>query len=409
MADVIAHLVPEWVENTLPSPSGTNISTLTSVRIAFAKSLDTTLLSNNNFELYLDNVAVSGDVFETINPAMHYNSISRTLYIKPTDDLSANSVYTIYIKDLYDAAGQVQTDDHYWSFTTGAGSTGTVIEDFPVVDVDVLIVEDYAPQYPSIPTYIPSNLTSSPYNGQIGVASGSASGIITINFGGVIDTSLISVRAEDWGTIGSYTEKLDIVVTQVTTGATSGTVSIQLPQQPSGSGVYFKENTAYYVDAIFTTIVFTGVLTPLYFSPNLLSGFLGYELDEIEAAKTAFLTSLEIQAITSFQLEDYTGVQRDPNSIMQLALYMALVGVTSRTENEDFQLGQLRITNRVAIGVNNPYSQSLRYWWKKVFGGFSPKQVLTIDRESNDYLRSFNRTTYSLPYKYTGRNPKSWL
>lgn len=399
------NLVDSWIEDTEPSPRTEDVGIASAIKIKFKKSLDTTLTSNANFELHSPSGNQVSDPFLDINFAYDYNSIARILYLKPINVLNPLSQYTVVVKDLVDAGGNSMTEEHYWSFNTGVGPSGVLFEDYPEPDIDVVLIEDYAPQYPTISGYLPTNITSSPYSGQIGIASGFAGGLITIDYGAVVDTSLITVKSEDWSSPGSFPEFVSVTITQTT----GGVVSIQLPEDPTGSGIYFKPNNAYYIDAIYSTISFTGVLSPMYASPTVVMGMLGDSYDSIEAARSMYFTSLEIDAMSALWGQYAENLARDNISLMQLALYMSLYRATSISSGEDFQLGQLRITDSASINTNNPYYGPLMYWRKKVFGGFSPKQVQTIDRESHDFLRSWSVSRDNFPRTYTGRSPRSWL
>ena len=397
------NLVTTWVEDMEPSPGISDVGIATSIKIRFARSIDTSLTTLANFELHCPSGTEVSDPFIDINWAYDYNSISRSLWLKPNSTLNPLSKYTVVVKDLFDAGGSSMTEEHFWSFETGVGPSGELYEDHPEPDIDVVIIEDYAPQFPAVPGTVSSEITSVPFNGQIGVASGYASGAVTIDFGSVVDDTLISVKKESWASAGGI-ELVDVDISQTT----GGVVTIQFPESPSGSGIYFETNVAYYIDAIYTIISFTGPIDPLYASPAVVTAMLGDNQDPIDAARMMYYTSLEIQTIISLMDTDVTYLWQTDVALQQLALYMSLYRVTSISTGEDFQLGQLRITDTSRLNSSNPYYSPLLYWKDKVFGGFSPKQVLTIDRESHDFLRGWNRNDRTLPYTYPGRSTNTW-
>ena len=86
-----------WVADTEPSPDAQDVSTLSAIRIKFAKFLDTTSITNDKFTLHCPSGNVVSDAFETINVIFDYNSLSRVLYLKPRSELSGNSEYTLQI------------------------------------------------------------------------------------------------------------------------------------------------------------------------------------------------------------------------------------------------------------------------------------------------------------------------
>lgn len=417
MPDFPTSLIPTWIADTTPNPSATNVATNTAIRIKFAKAIDVSgHLSNSNFVLHCPSGVVVNDPFDDINSVFDYNGLSRVLYLKPTVALSGSCVYTLSISGLYDAAGTPMPSAHIFSFETASGEDGTINETYDQIDVDELVIEDYAPQVPTSPLvsdFVTISVISTPYNGQIGVAPGYGNGIVTITYSQTgVDTDLIAVAYIDWS---SPTSVLTPATITVTTSVVSDSlvVEVQMPEMNTGSGDYFPENHAFYIDAVYETIIFTGVLNPLFISPAILTAFLNNDINFIEAARYAYWVSQEIDLMLG--INGVTGTISNTPEIQQFALYLALDRIYTQTNStDDFQLGQLRImegkSSSFGMGGGSPYSVPLQYWWKKLMGGNKCALATTIDRQNQFFNRNWSiKGTIgypSIPYLISQRTPR---
>jgi hypothetical protein len=405
------NLITAWVDRSTPAPDATGVSRDTTIQIKFTKRLAVASIVTANFELHQPSGTVVSDAWEPISLTRDYDSIGKLLTLRPSTNLVSSGEYSILVQGLTDAGESVMSAKHIFSFVTGLTPSGSTASGDTTEDIDDIIIEDYAIQYPYAAVEVSSSsyaVSSDPFNGQINISSGYASGAIILTFGSLIDTSLISVAKEDWNEMGGSLAPVSITVSP--SGMASGDVIIQMP---ATSGVYFSENTAYHIDAIYQIISFTGILTPLYVSPSLIPMFLGTDTDAMQVARYVYMTSKEIALLAGMNagLSDYT--HQENSDLAQLALYMTLHRMTTQSGIDDFQLGQLRITNRSAVSVTEgPYASPFMFWWKKVMGGNGIKQVLTIDREGSQFAgrmwNSNKKGTWILPRTYTGRNPRSW-
>jgi hypothetical protein len=186
-----------------------------------------------------------------------------------------------------------------------------------------------------------------------------------------------------------------------------------MPEMNIGSGDYFPENHVFYIDAIYETIAFTSILNPLFVSPAILMAFLT-NMDFSDAARYAYWSSQEVDLILS--INGVTGTTANTPEVQQLTLYLALDRIYTHTtsDREDFQLGQLRISNgggSSSFGLGtSPYSSALQYWWKKLFGPKGPALTSTIDRQNYFFNRNWSiKGTIgypSIPYLISQRTPR---
>ena len=357
----------DWIRETFPA-SQQRVNDDTDFKIQFVRPIDTTLVDNDNFTLYLmtaqDPLVLEEVVspFITIDWVADYDSVSRILILHLEDDMDNNSTYYFSIDTLYDTLANVMLDPHVIAFLTSAA--GSDLEIDTALDVDTVIIEDYSLVDPGAIEMSATLLyTSSIPDGTINVASTVDS--IDVTFNTLIDDTIVQLREEDM-------ETGEVVVLDITADQDSGTLILSIDLTDQGDGVYVRPNCIYTLDMGVATIEFTGVLSPFYVS---LSAFRPYTsdaaVDPIGWARLVWTFSKEIQDLLPTGYDEVTNA----TLLANYTKYYVLAIVSDMGSSESFMLGELQITASVQSGIN--YRELMAPWESRIYGWTG--QVRTTD------------------------------
>lgn len=114
-------------------------ATDTYLQLKFDKTVMVSSITNDKFLLYTNVSTPVVTPFETIDLIDDYDTISRRLVLRFSDDLLPNTEYTLDISGLLDAAGALLPDDSE-TFTTG--DTVTAVPSTP--EAEPVVIEDHS-------------------------------------------------------------------------------------------------------------------------------------------------------------------------------------------------------------------------------------------------------------------------
>ena len=376
----------EWVSYTFPAAQD-KIKASSPFLVKFGKPVDTSLLTNDNFELYeigyrdssgvvefstyiitereLLSLTLVEDPFEDIDITQDYNSISRELSLTLSDDLTSGSTFVFVVKDLVDTTGDAQVDNNVVIFATAVSGEECEVtpEDF---DIDEIIIEDYTLVQPPLPvdaltSY--SQVTCSISDGTIHVPA--ATETITLTYSSAVTSSNIRVTKEDLDT-----GLVSVVSTTIVQDGTTFLVTITMPNAGTvDSPIYIESNCLYTIDAIYATIQFMGVISPFYVP---LNSFLPYTTaaqgDPILWARIVYMMSKEVYATMGANAASYEADRAD--AVINYTKYLILSMFAGTSTNDSFMLGELQVTTGQSTGGLSAgyYAGLLRDWEARLFG-----------------------------------------
>jgi hypothetical protein len=355
-----------WVQWTRPESQDT-VKTDSAFIVKFNRPIDLTLLTLDNFEIQritaespLETEAIATP-FLAFDTEEDYDSLSRELVLRLSEDLPALAEFFFVVTNLQDTTGAVQTENHVVLFSTSG--TGVEYDADTEFDIDQVVIEDHtlvSPPYPSGGgTSAVSTVTCSIADGTLNVASSVST--ITLTYLEAITTGDITVNEENLET--GATQNLVITVSQ---NGTTFVATITLPNQGTEAApLYVMPNCIYTIDAIYTTFQFAGVIDPFYVP---LNNFLPYTTsavaDPIGWARLVYMISCEVKARIGDNVSDY--LLNEPDSVKNFTKYLILSLFTGVGTNDSFMLGELQITSGVKSNVD--YKSMLDQWEAKLFG-----------------------------------------
>ena len=114
-----ADTTPPTVSSVSPSDGATGVKLATSVTATFSEAMDPASLTTSTVTLFKTSDTTKTPITATVS----YDSTTKTVTLKPSSSLAANTKYTATVKGgtsgAKDKAGNPLATDKVWSFTTG--------------------------------------------------------------------------------------------------------------------------------------------------------------------------------------------------------------------------------------------------------------------------------------------------
>lgn len=115
-----ADTTPPEVESISPADEAGDIALNTTIYAVFSEELDESAINSSSFTLKKGNSLLNGTIT--------YDSTNKAVTFKPSNNLTANTTFTVTVKaTIVDAAGNPLASDYVWSFTTGGSGNITSV------------------------------------------------------------------------------------------------------------------------------------------------------------------------------------------------------------------------------------------------------------------------------------------
>jgi hypothetical protein len=266
-----------WIEYTNPDFGELNFPPTNDITIKFSKSIAVRSISKSTITL-LDSSGDPIDAFRGISVTNDYDPLLFHLTLHLSSTLSSNSEYTLFINELYDAAGDIQDRPHSVTFRTGTSiaavpaavteSSVINVEDNTLINADLNILTEGSTATGSYTIYM--NPTDGAYN----VSESTGELTITFSPSEIVDATVtverraISEFELAWESVG------------ITSSITSGILTVVLPEVSTGVHIEAGYEYRVIVSDLFiagatvqdddvaveggATLQFIGLLDPIY-------------------------------------------------------------------------------------------------------------------------------------------------
>lgn len=350
------------------------------VYLKFGYSIKVSSIENERF--VVENQATSETLADPFQPILledHYNSVSRVLELYWNDSvLEPNTEYHLTITGLKDLHNNT-LDDVIVSFTTGDDVTTEPGDEDTPPDTDEFDIEDHSILNATwVATTTDDNDSSSdtfevdatdPENGDYYLPSNYNNGRVSIAFtqtphGDYITAAYFKVQRR---LMSRYPTRWETVDVQLSVDPDDDTIIyVDFPSTDATpvfndeDGEYFEENYKYRIivaDSLPTdaatattlggshTVLFAGVIDPLYVNPDELTAIFPDALP-VEIAEQIFFVSLEVKDMLSIADDNYPSWIALDYIKAAAACSLSKIYDTEDGEEQTVRLGDFTVTNR---------------------------------------------------------------